>query len=836
MEKAHKQPHRAAATTTAKSAGEVIASDIQGPMSEKTASNKRYSLLYVDEFSRYTWSYLLEAKGEQPEKLKNLLTLLETQHGLQVKTLRSDGGKEYVNQDTTRLLESKGIRHQVTARETSASNGIVERKNRTVIEATRAMMTTAGLPRTFWGEALTAAVYVQNRLPTKALGNMSPVEKLTGERPSLKHLRVWGCACYVYIPRTQRAKLDSPGVKCIFVGYQEGTKGYRCYNAETGRVIVSRDVTFDETDFPGKEQEGEEENVSVEETQSEDEEEEKSPGTSQVPQTSDKWKGKEKAPEKSDMYTESAQRVKKALDDIFKPKKLGPIESSSRVTRSSGKELEFPEGLGARTRQKKEDQDKAHFAGQWEEDDAQGANYEKDMPSLEEALYGPNANEHDQWMKAIDEEMTSLQRLGTFTAVNIADVPAGRRILKNKWVLKRKSNHTGSIERYKARLVACGYSQVKGLDYNDVFAPVVKWETVLLILTMAVNRDWEMTQFDVDNAYLHATLSEQIYMQMPKLYEEEGRCFLLRKSLYGLKQAGMEWYKEVHTFMAEIGFTRSDKDWALFYKREDKDIIIVLIYVDDIFCTGSNPNLNAEVMKRFARRYKIKDLGRPTWFLGVMLNRLKDGSLELSQRAYINKMLTQFEMGDCHPVGVPASTSVTLSKEQAPQTAAEQEEMRGKPYRNAVGALMYLAGHTRPDVTYIVHRLAQFCENPGVEHWQALQRVFKYLQGTKDLVLRINKMPEDQELELEGFVGADWAGNENRRSTSGYAFFFCGSLIAWSSTKQRSTALSTGESEYMSLSDGARIASARPYRAIPLPIGIQDAGGQQRGDGPDKED
>ncbi|KAK4409575.1 Retrovirus-related Pol polyprotein from transposon TNT 1-94 [Sesamum angolense] len=230
----------------AKAVLELIHTDVCGPMRTPSHEQNRYFILFIDDYSRMTWVYFMREKSEVFKVFKKFKNLVEKQSGRSIKVLRSDRGKEYNNSEFDKFCEEEDIEHQTTVSYNPQQNGESERKNKTVMEMARSMLQEKQLPKAFWAEALYTAVYLLNRCPTKVVQNMTPIEAWSGKKPLANHLRVFGSICYVHIPTEKRHKLEEKIEKWIFLGYNTQSKGYRIYNLKTKKLIISRDVEFDE--------------------------------------------------------------------------------------------------------------------------------------------------------------------------------------------------------------------------------------------------------------------------------------------------------------------------------------------------------------------------------------------------------------------------------------------------------------------------------------------------------------------------------------------------------------------------------------------------------------
>lgn len=421
----------------------------------------------------------------------------------------------------------------------------------------------------------------------------------------------------------------------------------------------------------------------------------------------------------------------------------------------------------------------------------------EDPRSLNEALSGSEA---EHWTKAMDVEIDQLEQKRTWELVY---PPAGANVINSGFVFHRKYDAQGELASYKARFVGKGYSQVYGVDYFETFAPSVKMSSQRVVLSLAAKEDWEVHQIDIKGAYLHATLKETVYMKPPANYlkpEEEGKVCRLLKGLYGIKQAGREWYFELSATFNELGFSRSEADHCVFYKGSDRPIIVT-VSTDDMTLAAKYLRTIEDLKRELGDRYEISDLGEIHWLLGIEVKRDRaNRTIHLSQRAYLDSIIKEFNLEDAPPLSVPAEPGLVLGPHQCPKTPEEFKEMENVPYVRGVGKLMYYYVATRPQIGYIIRVLAQFMSNPGRVHWEALKRVIRYVKGIKDHWLTLGGGEEG----LEGFTDADFASQTDRHSISGFAFRYNGGAISWSSKKQPLVALSTTEAEYIAGTHAAK--------------------------------
>jgi hypothetical protein len=404
---------------------------------------------------------------------------------------------------------------------------------------------------------------------------------------------------------------------------------------------------------------------------------------------------------------------------------------------------------------------------------------------------------------AINIELENLKASGTWELV---ERPSGANVVDCRWVLRIKKNAAGEIEKYKARLVAKGFTQIYGIDYYETYAPVARLASFRLLLATAARNSWPIDTFDFDSAYLNCVLSEDevIYLEQPIGHETEDRrkwVWKLKKSLYGLKQGAKNWYDALHTALGKLGFERTEADHGVFLKKFLKDLIILAVHVDDCMVTGSSTSLVSKFKVEMDKKYKLTDMGPANWLLGIKISRdFTNKTISLSQHAYIEAIITRFNFNDLKPSSIPIDPSAPLSRSQSPSKLEDIVKMKNVPYREAVGSLMYAAMGTRPDIAFATSTVAQFSDNPGWVHWEAVKRIFKYLLGTKKLELVYG----GEERGLVGYVDADGASQDHRRAISGYVFMVDGGAVSWSSKKQELVTLSTTEAEYVAQTHAAK--------------------------------
>lgn len=810
---------------------EMIHSDLSGKMPVQSLGKTYYYISFIDDFTRYSYIYFLKEKSDALKAIKEFVTKVEKQHDAKVKKFRNDNGGEYVNKEARKYFLEKGIVVETIPPYSHESNGVAERFNRTVTNMVRCMIMDHG--RFLWGEAYATAVYLKNRLPHSALtGDKTPYEALFGKKPTIQHLCPFGQTCYVHIPvetRPPGTKLAPRAAEGMVVGYTDSDKIIRVWIPSQHKVVTPRHVTypppesgevsveFEERNVPEETDEEEEEQPTPEseirpeseEVDSKEEEEiRQPPGT--FPETPEKKKQlppvqAPPAPRRSTRSRKPAVRQTQLdQESESKNRTISGIERKlATLNLEFEEELEVLKELDPAERQIEEE-----FG--WEE-------FQKARGKLEDELkeasamsithvhpldhfvrlvmeepnthkQAMNGKDSEKWERAIHAEMDALKRNHTW---DVVERPTNRAVVSGKWVFKIKHLADGTVDKYKARYVARGFTQVPGQDFDETFAPVVRYDSQRLLLALSAHHKWVPQQLDVKSAFLYGVLKEEIYMELPDGFKEGTKVCKLRKCIYGLKQSPREWYACLTDSLLEQGFKPSQLDPCVFI--QPKTHMYLAIYVDDIMIYGPDTQFRKQIIKLLNTNFECTNLGDAKSILGIELNVRKDGSITLGQRGYTDKILERFGMTESKPVSSPLEPNSSLRKGEV------EDELPDKTnYQCMIGCLMYASIGTRPDLTHAVTFLSQFNSCPTEAHLKAVKRVFRYLNGTKDYKLHF---PAGQKLDLNGYSDSSYASNiDDRKFFTGYIIQLGGSAISWRSRKQRSTAVSTTEAEYMALS------------------------------------
>jgi len=428
--------------------------------------------------------------------------------------------------------------------------------------------------------------------------------------------------------------------------------------------------------------------------------------------------------------------------------------------------------------------------------------------------------QREHWLEAEAAEMESFR---VNQVMEPCWVPKDRKALRTKWVYTAKYDTLGALKKYKARLVARGYEQIFGVDFDETFSPVTRLTSLRLLFALSAQLGLVTHQMDVKTAFLNAELEEETYIEIPEGVTPKEPCdgFRLRRALYGLKQSPRMWNININAFLLSLGFTALPNEPCLYFRRVEGKLAMIALYVDDMVIAGSDLGIVQDIKNKLSERYQMSDLGEVNQILGCEV--LRDhalGRIMMTQRQYIKQIIKKFFPDMVlNSVYTPMATQVYLIRSMSPVTAEDIAFMKSIPYRQAVGCLLWLAMGTRPDIAYAVSQVARFCENPGREHWEAVQRIFRYLAGTLDLGLVYSKTEKslnglvacdslvvpvleagifDVSDELRVYSDSDHARcQDTRRSVTGFIFYLAGAPICWQSRQQPTVALSSMEAEYM---------------------------------------
>lgn len=630
----------------------------------------------------------------------------------------------------------------------------MERRNRTVVEMTRSCLKEMNLPSKMWGEAVRNSVYILNRVPTRALTGQTPYEAWYERKPNLTYVHVFGCLAYMRTAGRNVQKLEDRSKRVINLGKEPGTKGYRLYDPLEDRIHVSRDVTFEETEpWP--------------------------------------WNGEDKEGEASMQFTVMGTN--------------GVIDNEQYEFGEGNEGSEFqgttPIRSTAVTHLNPDDYDDSveprkvrHIRDIYDETAEMEADEELNLMGVDEPGNFKQAVQDNNWKQAMELEMTSIEENETW---DLTTLPPGEKVIGLKWVFKLKKDADGKIVKHKARLVAKGYVQKRGVDYDEVYAPVTRLETVRLLLALSAKKNWEVHHLDVKTAFLNGEIKEDVYVSQPEGFEKTGKehlVYKLKKALYGLRQAPRAWYAKLNSCLENFGFLRCPYEPAVYTRMEQGEVLIIAVYVDDLLVTGSCIDVIEKFKREMNQKFQMSDMGKLSYYLGIEVEQ-RDNCIVLKQSGYARKILEKAGMLECNPTTYPMDPKVLITRDE------KGEEIDATMFRSLIGGLRYLV-HTRPDIAYCVGIVSRYMERPTKLHLEAVKRIMRYVKGTIHFGLVYSE--DSRNNVLNGYSDSDLAGLlDDRRSTSGMVFYLNESVVTWVSQKQHCVALSSCEAEFMAATAAA---------------------------------
>jgi hypothetical protein len=747
--------------------GHLVYSDVCGPMSQSSVQRAKYFVLFKDAASSYRYVYFIKHKSDVINYFKEFDAIVKNKFGHHVRILHTDNGTEYVNGEFKEYMKKYGIEHECSAPYTPEQNGRAERELRTIVESARSMLYARDVPIYLWAEAINCAVYLLNRTTSSQTPNKSPHEIWTGDKPDLKHVRTFGCTGYVHIPNQLRTKFNKKSKNLILVGYQGNTNNYRMYDLQSKRVTISRNVVFNENNTPSIRRNFAQIQIDTDSSNTQDEDIYEDQQVDNIKVSDD---------------SEKEQQIQEEI--ISEEQSEDQHTENVRINEDSEGENLFdnnipPEGYSLRNREnikvpKRYELNLVEF------------NIPK---SYQEAINGPDA---ESWQQAIHDELQSHKKNNTWS---IVDLPDDKKPISSKWVFKIKKSPNNEPERYKARLCARGFSQVKDVDYFETFAPTTRYDSIRILLSIAAHKNYKILQFDVKTAFLYGELDEDIYMEIPEGIDfpnTKNQACKLNKSLYGLKQAARVWNKTFTEFLKTYGFLQCYTDNCVFVSVYNNVKVLLILYVDDALIM-SECNITLEsILKELKQKFDIK-VCKPNNFVGLSIENTSD-YIRISQTNYINEIIQRFNLSDAKPASTPSDINVVLKENNS-------EELIAFPYREAVGSLLFLSTVSRPDISYAVNVASRFINNYNSEHVNAVKRIIRYLIKTKHYGIEYTR----SKFSINGFSDSDFAGDvDSRRSTTGYLFIINEGPVTWASHRQKTVALSTTEAEYMAACDASK--------------------------------
>ena len=833
----------------AKKVGERLHMDISSIKSESFGGAK-YWLLIMDEFSGYCWSHMLIAKSETKTKL---LETLRYKWDVEVKSIRCDNAGE--NHKAREELEKAGfgVEFEFTASNTPQQNGKVERKFATLYGRVRSMLNGADVPeemrKKLWAECATTATFLEN-VTVRKDQEEPPLTIITGKQSKrIPYLRRFGEIGIVKQDDGMINKLHNKGTPAMFVGYalSNPKDTYRMLNLETLKINVTRDVRWLNVKYNAWKARKREDNFDLEEKEVEVE-------LIPVKETRFDLSQLQKPNLEGTSTSEGSRRVTDVIETPTGPinrrltRELRRLETSynSEASKMLGKEEEQESKENDSTRVAIEmlfGEEFAFFMRQSELEEIPEArqvtrqpwvvtdsspideleNIQKDREvsaeeraerikvvvnylkenvpeTFDDAWNHPDVKQKERWRSAIMKEKRDFQKNEVMKKIKRQEMPADRRCVKCKWVFDVKRDG-----RFRARLVACGYTQIPGVDFTSTYAPVINDITWRILIILKIVRKLDARIIDVETAFLLGELDEEIYMEVPPGYEKEDDDVMkLLKSVYGLAQAARQYYKRFIKALKKIGFVGGVADPCLFMRENEKGIVYIAIWVDDSLMVGNKQAIDSTIDELKKEGFILKIEGTLDDYLSCEIT--FDDKVEkawIHQPHLIKKLKQKFGkiVDDVRVPKTPATPGMILFKENGKMLNEEDHKL----YRSGVGMLLYLVKHTRPDIANAVRELSKCLDGPSEAAFKELKRGIKYVLNTENLALKVHPKLEDGMFSMVAFSDSDYAADpETRRSITGFILYFCGVPISWKSKSQKSVTLSSSEAEYVALSETAK--------------------------------
>ncbi|KAD2393237.1 hypothetical protein E3N88_40214 [Mikania micrantha] len=745
--------------------------DLFGPVQIMSMAKKKYCLVIVDDYSKFVWTFFLHSKGEVAKAIINFVLYAEKQYSLSIKCVRRDNGTEFRNHLLDEFYQSKGIQRQYSIPRSPEQNGVVERKNRTLIEAARTMLADSGLPLTFWAEAVNTACYVQNRVLVNQRWLKTPYEILHSLTPLISFFRAFGCPCYILNTKDQLTKFDSKVDAGYFVGYSSTCKAYRVFNCRTKTVEETLHVKFNECpkdSIPPNPAEMFDLNIlqhdfHVENSGVEDEvlPADPPPASNAISQ------GISDDEDASTHLFRFSDNMSTSTKSYAPPASAIPLNTNADEILESSQSFEipatlFPESSSTATSDPPANtctdlipyqELKNHPLSQVLGDISAGVSTRSQLSNF--CLYALFVSQQEPknyhialrdigWVEAMQLVLLQFKKQQVWELVSL---PPGKCAIGTKWVFRNKTDEKGQIIKNKARLVVQGFCQEEGIDYDETFAPVARLEAIRLFLAYAALHKLKVFQMDVKSAFLYGKIKEEVYVCQPPGFEDN-----------------------------------KHPDWNVGQHK-----LLVQIYVDDIIFASSDPKLCDDFTTLMTTNFEMSAMGELQFFLGLQIKQKPDG-IFIHQSKYTKELLKKFDLQNCKPCSNPMSTTTQLDADLKGTSVDETL------YRCMIGSLMYLTA-SRPDIMFATCVCARFQAAPKESHLIAVKRIFRYLQGTQFLGIWYST---GQSCKLVAFSDSDYAGCKlSRKSTSGGCQFLGNCLVSWQSKKQTSVATSTAEAEYI---------------------------------------
>ena len=760
--------------------------DIWGPARVKSTGGASYAMKFHDSGSSRRRSFFL--KDRTADTVVNSLTLYKSQSesvtGRKMVYIRTDNAPEFSGSLWTTFCNENGIVMVPTAPYSSGSNGTTERSIGITTGSVRIMLNDANLSARWWAEAWAYSEMVENLLPSARHPGIIPEEKFTGKRQDVGHIRVWGCIAFVYIPSEKgQGKLGDRGQKGRLLG-MEGRGIYRILIPETGQILRSRNVVFEEG-FGHRTLTAEGEYFADEGIIDSNFEFLTKNPVIDTPQTP------------AETPTETVQSDETQIIEkpkIFRPRIIYPPASrkSARLQATINNDTE-------NTTTPVQDEIQTALAVNIPPEPLN-----KFVPSSFAEAF--DISRRHLWMPAMENEIERWDNRGVVTAV---PRPKGIKTIKGKWVFDLKVDGDGNLLRRRARGVVKGFTQKFGEHWWDSFAAVVRYESIRMLFALIASKGLEMWLIDFVGAYLNSEPQGDNYMEIPEGFEKHytipgvDTVLMMNLTIYGTMDGANNWFYKLDGTFTELGYRQSRADPCIRIQwTKDGGHSITATYTDDVTGASSSIDVMKTAKSELANAYEITDLGRPDKVLGITIFHHKSGNISIHQKQLILKIISVFGMENANPKYTPLPPNVNLNNTQPiPISTSDAEFMQDKDYRKATGMLNYISNGTRPDISFTVNTLMRFNNDPRPFHWTLVKHCIAYLKTTSNLAITYKR----DDIKPYGFSDASYADDpESRKSTAGYVFMSSGGPVSWKSMTQRRVSTSTGEAEYVSASESGK--------------------------------
>nr|GEX45051.1 opie2 pol protein [Tanacetum cinerariifolium] len=650
MGKAKRKSFHTKITPSSKQRLQLSHMDLCGPMRVASINGKRYVLVIVDDYSRYTWTHFLRSKDETPEVLINFLRLVKRGLQAQVRVVQTDKGTEFLNQILHAYFTAEWILHQTSIARTPEQNGVVKRRNRTLVEAARTMLSAAKVPLFFWAEAIETACFTQNHSLVIPRHEKTPYHIIKNRKPSVKFFHIFGSLCYIVRDGENLDKMKEKGDECFFGGYSTQSRAYRLFNKRTRVIMESIHINFDElpqmaSDHISSDPEPECQRMALEHVSL-------SHAIQLVSKTFVVCSAD--APNQRQQHT-TPLNIHTTLTLTCQVPTLAP-------TVTSYKNINHAETY-AKNDQAADDEFINIFCTPVQDQGETSSQQVIGNPSQSVRTRRQLESDAEMCMFTLTEELHQFDRLDVWELV---DRPLCTNVINLKWLWKNKRDKENTIIRNKSRPVAKGYAQKEGVDFKESFAPVAWLEAVRLFIAYVAHKSFTVYQMDVKTVFLYGPLKEEVYVNQPDGFVDPyhpDKVYRIKKALYGLKQALRAWYDELSKFLLSKGFSKGSIDPTLFITKYREDILHVQIYVDDIIFGSTNPNFSKRFEKLMHSKFKMSMMGELKFILGIQIHQ-SPRVIFINQAKYSQEILKKHGMTSCDSIGINHQTSVARTPEQ----------------------------------------------------------------------------------------------------------------------------------------------------------------------------